>query len=94
MKLTASQKKQLSRILKQHDVRRAEVFGSFARGDATAKSDLDILIDMRGRKSLFDLVGLKLDLEDRFGRSVDIVTYRSVNPRLKPFIMEHRLVIV
>lgn len=94
MKLTQSQKIKLHHILKRHDVKRAEVFGSFARGDATAQSDLDILIDFKGRKSLFDLAGLKLDLEDQFGRSVDVVTYRSVNPRLKPFIMKHRLLVV
>jgi uncharacterized protein len=49
--------------LKQHDVAHAAIFGSFVHGEQREDSDVDILIDFNGEKSLFDLVGLKLELE-------------------------------
>jgi hypothetical protein len=66
-------------ILKRHEVKRAAIFGSFARGIANSKSDVDFLIEYKGKnKSLLDLVGLKLDLEEILDRKVDIITYRSI----------------
>lgn len=83
-------------ILKRHDVRKAEIFGSYARGDTHAGSDLDVLIAFseEKRKSLLDLVSLKFDLEDAVHSKVDLVTYRSVSPRLRKYIMEHRLPVI
>ena len=60
-------------ILKQHNIKRAALFGSFARGEQTRQSDLDVLVEFRGSKSLFDLVALKLDLENKTGRKVDVL---------------------
>ena len=51
-------------ILKKSGVARSAVFGSVARGEAKRKSDIDFLIEFEGKKTLFDLVGLKLALED------------------------------
>jgi predicted nucleotidyltransferase len=82
-------------ILKRHNVIRAAIFGSFARGTATAKSDIDFLIEYRSKnKSLLDLVGLKLDLEERLDRKVDIVTYSSINWRLRERILAEQVVIL
>ena len=86
MKLKKSDIKKMLPILKQYDVVRADVFGSYARGDATQKSDLDLLVEMKGRKSLLDLSSLKLDLQDNLKKNVDVVTYRSIYPPLKSHI--------
>lgn len=51
--------------------------GSVVRGEATEDSDIDLLVEFEGRKSLLDLVGLKLDLEDTFHREFDVLTYDS-----------------
>ena len=57
-------KKKILPILKRHDVKRAAIFGSFARGEAKANSDVDLLIEYKSKdKSLFDLVDLKSELE-------------------------------
>lgn len=58
-------------------MRRAFVFGSFSRGDFTAKSDIDFLVDFSAGTLLFDVIGLKHELEDLLGRSVDIVSRRA-----------------
>ncbi len=82
-------------VLKKHDVKRAAIFGSFARGEANAKSDVDFLIEYKGRnKSLLDLVGLKLDLEEILARKVDVITYRSIYWRLRERILAEQVIIL
>lgn len=50
------------------------VFGSVADGKAGEASDVDFLVDMEPERSLFDLGGLLMDLQDLLGRKVDVVT--------------------
>ena len=88
-------KKKVLPILKRHDVKRAAIFGSFARGEAKAKSDVDLLIEYKSKdKSLFDLVDLKSELEEILGRKVDIVTYDSIYWRLREQILAQQVVIL
>lgn len=81
-------------ILKANDVKKAAIFGSFARGEATKSSDVDILIEFKGKKSLFDLAGLKIELEEAIGRKVDVVTYKSLHPLLKEKILSEQQIIL
>lgn len=74
-------------ILKKHDVSKAALFGSVARGEAKKNSDVDILINFSKKKSLFDLIGLEQLLEDVLKKKVDLVTYNSINSRIKEYIM-------
>lgn len=77
------------RILKKHDVLRAGIFGSYARGEQHKRSDVDILIkfDGRKRKSLFDLVHIENELKDALHKKVDLLTYKSLSPYLKERIL-------
>ena len=52
-------KTRITHTLKRHDVARAAIFGSFARGDAKEGSDLDILVEFRGEKSLPGRYGIE-----------------------------------
>ena len=70
------------------------LFGSLVRGDFHEKSDIDLLVEFEGRKSLLDLVGLKLELEELLEREVDILTYRSLHPLLKERILDEQEVIL
>jgi predicted nucleotidyltransferase len=91
----ANIKKRSLPILRRHAVKHAAIFGSFARGNAKASSDVDFLIEYKGKnKSLFDLVDLKSDLEDTLGRKVDIVTYNSIYWRLRERIIAEQVVIL
>ena len=82
-------------ILKKHDVKRAAIFGSYARGTAKSKSDIDFLIEYKGKtKSLFDLVDLKFELEETFNLKVDLVTYDSIYWRIKDRILEEQVIIL
>ena len=75
---------ELHRILREHGVVSASVFGSFARGEATPSSDLDLLVTLEPGGSAFDLVDLQIELERATRRTVDVVTI--LHPRFKPYI--------
>ncbi len=78
-------------ILKRYGVTRAGVFGSYARGEQRPSSDLDLLVDLPDGSSLFDLVGLQLDIGDELGVEVDAHTYRSLNPLLRDRILAEEI---
>ena len=81
-------KKKIIPILKRQGVTKAAFFGSVARGEATKKSDVDILVRLPRKKSLLDFVGLKLKLEEKLGKKVDLVSYSGIKPRLKNIILK------
>ncbi len=74
-------------VLKEHGIVKASLFGSFATGTNNDQSDIDLLIQFKAGKTLLDLVGLKLDLEARLQRTVDVLTYKSIHPLLKESIL-------
>ncbi|MBI2437064.1 MAG: nucleotidyltransferase domain-containing protein [Candidatus Magasanikbacteria bacterium] len=96
MKLTKKELQTIRKILKQHEVKRAELFGSYARGEAHKRSDVDLLIEFhhKNKKSLLDLSGLLLDLQDNLHKKVDVVTSGSIHPRLKPYIEKDLMTII
>lgn len=59
------------------------VFGSVARGNADATSDVDFLVDLAPDRTLFDLGGLLMDLTDLLGTKVDVLTEASLKPRVR-----------
>jgi predicted nucleotidyltransferase len=54
------------------------------------ESDEDILVEFEPGRSLLDLAGLKIELEENLGRRVDVLTYRSLNPLLKDRILKEQ----
>ena len=62
------------------------IFGSYARGEENEKSDLDILIDFEAKVNLLELIGIEQEISELLGVKVDLVTLRSVNASLKPYI--------
>lgn len=74
-------------VLLRYGVRRAGVFGSYARAEATSESDLDLLVDLPAGSSLLDLVGLQLDLSEALGIEVDANTYNAIHPMLRERIL-------
>jgi len=80
--------------LRKHGVRKAGLFGSIVRGEATETSDIDILVEFGEGKSLLDLVGLKLELQELLGKKVDVITYKSLHPLLKERILKEQRIIL
>jgi len=71
-------------IAARHGASNVRIFGSVAEGTAGEASDVDFLVDLEPGRSLFDLGGLLMDLEDLLGRKVDVVT----EPALHWYIRE------
>ena len=85
-------KRKIIPILKRQGVTKAAFFGSFARGEAKKNSDIDILVKLKKGKSLFDFVGLKLELEEKIGKKVDLLSYNGINHRLRNIILNEQKV--
>ncbi len=71
----------------RHGATNVRVFGSVARGDADAASDIDFLVDFQPGRSLLDLAGLLIDLEDLLGHPVDVVTEPGLKARIRPRVL-------
>ncbi|TFG23020.1 MAG: hypothetical protein EU533_03615 [Promethearchaeota archaeon] len=81
-------------VLKNHEVRRASFFGSIVREEMTEQSDIDILIEFEGDKSLLDLAALTRELEEILQCKVDVLTYNSLHPLLRSKILSEQVKIL
>lgn len=86
-------KEKIEPILRGNDVSYCAVFGSFARGDFSDKSDADLLIRFSQPKGLFEFFHLQDELEKVTGRKIDLVTERALHPLLKENILKDLKVI-
>ncbi|HMO39964.1 MAG TPA: nucleotidyltransferase family protein [Saprospiraceae bacterium] len=78
-------------ILVRYHIKRAGIFGSFAKGDETDESDIDILVELGDEISLLKFVGIKHELEDVLGKKVDLVEYQAIKPRLRNRILAEEI---
>lgn len=67
------------------------IFGSVARHQADADSDIDILVELEPGRSLLDLGGLLMDLQTLLGCSVDIVTEKGLRPRIRERVLQEAI---
>lgn len=70
-----------------HGARNVRVFGSAARGEAGAVSDVDLLVEMDSGRSMLDFVGLWQDLEELLGTTVDLISEGGISPYLREKIL-------
>lgn len=92
--LSNEMQERLRSVLRRHAVVRASLFGSFARGEGRAGSDIDLLVEMPAAKDLFDLVGLKLDVEGALGRPAHVVTFRALDSRVREQVLDDQQTIL
>ncbi len=78
-------KRAKTHFARDYGVNRIGLFGSTARGQHSASSDIDIIVEMSS--PTFDrYMDLKFELEDRFGAPVDLVLMDNLKPRLRPTV--------
>jgi len=97
MDIYADIRKNALPILKPY-ISRMSVFGSTVRGEATKKSDLDLLIrlkpsDKRPKLGLFKLMEIEEVLKRKLGREIDLVTEDSLSPYIRPFVDKEKVII-
>lgn len=80
--MLTSLRETLPTLKERYGVKQLSLFGSFARDEAGANSDLDILVDFGKAPTFRQYVGLTLYLEDLLGRKVEVVTKGTLKPRV------------
>ena len=78
-------------VLKEYNVTKAGIFGSYARGEQNKKSDVDILIKIHDDAGLLTLISLKLELQKTIKRKVDIVEYETIRKELRKRILNDEI---
>ena len=86
-------KSKIIKVLKEHKVVRAGIFGSYARGEETKDSDIDILV--KTYKPLgFAFMQIQFDLEDELMKKIDLLSYNAIHPLLKERILNEEIRII
>jgi predicted nucleotidyltransferase len=81
-------RKDILRLAKQYGATQVRVFGSVARGEAGPNSDVDFLVEMDPDRSMFDLGGLLVELEDLLHCKVDILTEMSLHWYIRENVLQ------
>jgi len=86
--LIGGQKDQILAIAAKYGAFNVRIFGSVANGTADETSDVDFLVDLEDGRSLFDLGGLLMDLQDLLQRKVDVLTENGLHWYIKDTILK------
>lgn len=85
IKQTLAQSKAL--LQENYRITQIGIFGSYARGEQTEQSDVDVLIDYEQAPTLFKLVELRHYLSEVMGMKVDVVTKNGLKPRIRDRVL-------
>lgn len=80
-------KNSLPDLVKNYQVKRLGIFGSVARGEDKAKSDIDILVSFTSPPGLFEFIRLEDYLSDLLNRKVDLVTKKAIKPIIRDKVL-------
>ena len=89
--LLRTKRDDILRIAARYGAYNVRIFGSVARGEADEKSDIDLLVNMESGRSLLDLCGLLIDLEELLGRKVDVVTEKGLRDRIRNRVLNEAI---
>ena len=81
-------REEILRVAAKHGAANVCVFGSVARGEETANSDVDLLVDVAGEPTPWFPGGLVADLEDLLGRRVQVIIRRSLSPWIRESVLK------
>ena len=85
--LRATRRDSVLKLAAKHGAYNVRVFGSVARGNSDPQSDVDFLVDLEPGRTLSDLGGLLMDLQEALGTPVDIVTERGLRVRVREQVL-------
>jgi len=84
----------LKKYFKDKPVFKAFIFGSFARGDASSKSDYDILVELDYSKKIgFEFIQMQIDLVNLLQANVDLVSDKALSKHIRPFVDKDKILI-
>lgn len=85
--LLREKREEILHIAEKYGAHNVRLFGSVARGESDAQSDVDFLVEMEPGRSLFDLGGLQYEIERLLGCPVDVVTERGLKARIRERVL-------
>ncbi len=85
--LLKEKRDEILRLAAGHGAHNVRIFGSVARGDARPDSDIDFLVDLDAGRSLLDLGGLLMDLQNLLHCKVDVVTEKGLRIRIRARVL-------
>ena len=91
IELLHEKREDILRVANKRGASNIRVFGSVARGEADSKSDIDLLVDLEPGRSIFDLGGLLMDLQDLLSYNVDVVTERGLRERIRARVLQEAI---
>jgi predicted nucleotidyltransferase len=91
--LNEAAKETIIGVLKQYGAKKISVFGSYARGQAGQRSDIDILVSFQKPKSLLELVRIEQELAGALHIPVDLLTEKAISPYLVDSVRNDAVVI-
>ncbi len=80
-------------LLAGYGAKKISLFGSYARGEEKQKSDIDLIVEFKGKKSLLDLVRIENEVSKKIGRKIDLLTEKSISPYILERIAGERKVL-
>jgi len=86
--LLKEKRQEILAIAAKHGAYNVRVFGSAARGEADEASDVDILVELEPERSLLDLGGLLVELENLLARRVDVITEKGLRKRIRERVLQ------
>ncbi|MBW4419091.1 MAG: nucleotidyltransferase family protein [Myxacorys californica WJT36-NPBG1] len=89
--LLADKREEILAIAAQHGAYNVRVFGSVARGEARADSDVDFLVEIEESRSLLDRIALIQDLQDLLGRKVDVAKIQNLHRLIRDRVLEEAI---
>ena len=87
-------KRKLIPILRKNKVTKAGIFGSYARGEQSRKSDVDILIEINDSVGLIEFIKLKMAIQELLRKKVDLVEYSTIRPEIRENIIRNEISIL
>ena len=82
---------EILKIAERRGAYNVRIFGSVARGEADERSDVDFLVELEPGRSLLDLGGLLMDLQQLLDHPVDVVTERGLRERIRERVLEEAI---
>lgn len=85
---------ELTQLLQQFPLKRASLFGSFARSEETVNSDIDILIEPQKGFTLFDMLRMEQALQEKLQRKVDLVEFSAIKPSIRDRVLQQAITLI
>ena len=94
MNLSTQDKNRIQQFFASRPVKKAYLFGSYARNEAVTNSDIDLLVELDYSKHIgLGFVQMQLDLEKLLSRKVDLVTNDALSKYIKPYVDKEKILI-